>query len=85
MLTMTIDGRDFVLSAGDVNFLCGCMHAAMSHKGHRFERTHRSASGVFRVSAGETVRDLPAGVLAFRVNSAASDAARTAAPTVTDC
>ena len=69
MLTMTIDGRDFALTAEDVNFLCGCMHAAMSHKGHRFERTHRGTAGVFRISAGATVRDLPTGVQAFNAGA----------------
>lgn len=65
MLTLTIDGRAVTLSAEDANFLTSNMHAAMSHRGQHFDRTHRGASSVFRVTAGDAVRELPAGVQAF--------------------
>lgn len=66
MLTLTIDGRAVALSAEDVAFLGSCMSAALSHRGHRFERTHHGSAGVLRVSVGETVRELPSTVQAFK-------------------
>jgi hypothetical protein len=66
MLTLTIDGRSVELSAEDTMFVVDCMHAALSHRGHRFERTRQSAAGVFRISAGATVRSLASGVKTFK-------------------
>lgn len=73
MLTLNIDGRAVQLSADDCRFLAECLHAGLSHRGHRFERTHKGAHGTFRVSAGETVREqLPPGVVAFNHRVAAT-------------
>lgn len=86
MLTLTIDGNAVQLSADDCRFLAECLHAGLSHRGHRFERAHRSAAGVaFRVAAGETLRPLPAGVSAFADRRPATGAPVPAGRTVTDC
>lgn len=66
MLTLTIDGHSVELSAEDTMFVVDCMHAALTHRGHRFERTHRGTAGVLRISAGATVHSLSAGVTTFK-------------------
>lgn len=72
MLTLTIDGHAFTLDAKEAEFLAGCLHAGLSHRGHRFERTHNGSHGAFRVSAGETVHTLPSGVATFNARSKAN-------------
>lgn len=72
MLTLTIDGRAVTLSSADAAFLSSSLHAAISHHGHHFERTHRGAASVFRVSVDEAARELPAGVQTFGADASLS-------------
>ena len=65
MLTLTIDGRNVELATEDVMFFVDSMHAALSRRGQSFERTHRGAASVFRISAGAAMRELPPGVQSF--------------------
>ncbi len=85
---MTIDGKAVQLSADDCRFLAECLHAGLSHRGHRFERNHRSTAGVaFRIAGGETLRPLPSGVSAFtrRTPTTGAAAPARAGHTLTDC